>query len=71
MFFNMIIDNEIVFIIFDDGKVNVVGFGFIDVFNQVFDSVEVDVKVVVIYGGEGKFCGGFDFLVMKGEDKGQ
>ena len=71
MSFNMTIDNEIALITFDDGKVNAVGFGLIDAFNQALDSAEADEKAVVIYGGEGKFCGGFDLSVMKGEDKGQ
>ena len=71
MSFNMTIDNEIALITFDDGKVNAVDFGLIDAFNQALDSAEADAKAVVIYGGEGKFCGGFDLSVMKGEDKGQ
>ena len=68
MSFNMTIDNEIALITFDDGKVNAVGFGLIDAFNQALDSAEADSKAVVIYGGEGNFCRGFDLSVMKGED---
>lgn len=40
MVFNLVINNDIVVIIFDDGKVNVVGFDFIQQFNDVLNEVE-------------------------------
>lgn len=49
----------------DDGKVNVVGYEFLVVINEVFDCVEVEVKVVVLVGWFGRFLVGFDFFVMK------
>lgn len=69
MSFDLTIENEIALITFDDGKVNAVGFDLINRFNNALDKVESDAKAVIIYGGEGKFCGGFDLSVMKGDDE--
>lgn len=69
MSFNVTIENEIALITFDDGKVNAVGFDLIAQFNDALDKAEREAKAVVMYGGESKFCGGFDLSVMKGDDK--
>lgn len=69
MSLELTIENDIALIKFDDGKVNAVGFDLIDAFNQALDKVETDANALVMYGGEGKFCGGFDLTVMKGDDK--
>lgn len=69
MSLELTIENDIALIKFDDGKVNAVGFDLIDAFNQALDKVEKDANALVMYGGEGKFCGGFDLTVMKGDDK--
>ena len=69
MAFNLAINNDIAVITFDDGKVNAVGFTLIEQFNNALDEAEKDAKAVVLHGGEGKFCGGFDLSVMKSGDK--
>lgn len=69
MSLELTIENEIALIKFDDGKVNAVGFDLIDAFNTALDRAEQEANAVVLYGGEGKFCGGFDLTVMKAEDK--
>ncbi|MEA3381104.1 MAG: crotonase/enoyl-CoA hydratase family protein [Pseudomonadota bacterium] len=69
MAFNLAINNDIAVISFDDGKVNAVGFTLIEQFNNALDEAEKDAKAVVLHGGEGKFCGGFDLSVMKSGDK--
>ncbi|MED5523122.1 MAG: enoyl-CoA hydratase-related protein, partial [Pseudomonadota bacterium] len=69
MAFNLAINNDIAVITFDDGKVNAVGFELIQQFNDALDEAEQNAKAVVLHGGEGKFCGGFDLSVMKADDK--
>lgn len=69
MAFNLKIENDVAVITFDDGKVNAVGFTLIDQFNDALNSAEKEAKAVVLHGGEGKFCGGFDLSVMKSGDK--
>ncbi len=69
MAFNLAINNDIAVITFDDGKVNAVGFTLIEQFNNALDEAEKNAKAVVLHGGEGKFCGGFDLSVMKSGDK--
>ena len=69
MAFNLAINNDIAVIAFDDGKVNAVGFTLIEQFNNALDEAEKNAKAVVLHGGEGKFCGGFDLSVMKSGDK--
>ena len=69
MAFNLAINNDIAVISFDDGKVNAVGFTLIEQFNNALDEAEKNAKAVVLHGGEGKFCGGFDLSVMKSGDK--
>lgn len=69
MAFDLKIDNDIAVITFDDGKVNAVGFTLIDQFNYALDEAGKNAKAVVLHGGKGKFCGGFDLSVMKAEDK--
>jgi enoyl-CoA hydratase len=69
MAFNATIENDISVITFDDGKVNAVGFTLIEQFNNALDDAEKNAKAVVLHGGEGRFCGGFDLTVMKGDDK--
>ena len=69
MAFNLAINNDIAVITFDDGKVNAVGFTLIEQFNNALDEAEKNAKAVVLQGGEGKFCGGFDLSVMKSGDK--
>ena len=69
MAFNLSINNDIAVITFDDGKVNAVGFELIQQFNDALDEAEQNAKAVVLHGGEGKFCGGFDLSVMKADDK--
>jgi enoyl-CoA hydratase len=69
MAFDFKIENDIAVITFDDGKVNAVGFDLIDKFNSALDEAENNANAVVLHGGEGKFCGGFDLSVMKGSDK--
>jgi len=69
MAFNATIENDISVITFDDGKVNAVGFTLIEQFNNALDDAEKNAKAVVLYGGEGRFCGGFDLTVMKDDDK--
>ena len=69
MAFNLAINNDIAVITFDDGKVNAVGFTLIEQFKNALDEAEKNAKAVVLHGGEGKFCGGFDLSVMKSGDK--
>ena len=69
MAFKLAINNDIAVITFDDGKVNAVGFTLIEQFNNALDEAEKNAKAVVLHGGEGKFCGGFDLSVMKSGDK--
>ena len=69
MAFNLSINNDIAVITFDDGKVNAVGFELIQQLNDALDEAEQNAKAVVLHGGEGKFCGGFDLSVMKADDK--
>ena len=69
MAFNLAINNDIAVITFDDGKFNAVGFTLIEQFNNALDEAEKNAKAVVLHGGEGKFCGGFDLSVMKSGDK--
>ena len=69
MAFNLAINNDIAVITFDDGKVNAVGFTLIEQFINALDEAEKNAKAVVLHGGEGKFCGGFDLSVMKSGDK--
>ncbi len=69
MAFDFKIENDIAVITFDDGKVNAVGFTLIDQINDALDTAEKEAKALVLHGGEGKFCGGFDLSVMKADDK--
>lgn len=69
MAFELKIDNDIALITFDDGKVNAVGFTLIEQLNHALDKAEENARAVVIHGGKGKFCGGFDLSVMKADDK--
>jgi enoyl-CoA hydratase len=69
MAFELKIEDDIAVITFDDDKVNAVGFSLIAQFNQALDTAEEQAKAVVLYGGKGKFCGGFDLSVMKSGDE--
>lgn len=69
MTFEFKIENDIAVITFDDNKVNAVGFKLIEQFNQALDTAEKQAKAAVLYGGKGKFCGGFDLSVMKSGDE--
>ncbi|GFD90360.1 enoyl-CoA hydratase [Tenacibaculum sp. KUL152] len=69
MAFDLKIENDIAVITFDDGKVNAVGFTLIEQLNNALDEAEQKANAVVLHGGEGKFCGGFDLSVMKADDK--
>lgn len=68
MAFDYKIENDIAVITFDDGKVNAVGFTLIEQINNALDDAQENAKAVVLHGGEGKFCGGFDLSVMKSGD---
>jgi len=68
MAFDYKIENDIAVITFDDGKVNAVGFTLIEQFNKALDDAQENANAVVLHGGDGKFCGGFDLSVMKSGD---
>ncbi len=52
----------------NNGKVNAFSFELIDALNKCLDEAEAQAKAVVLYGGEGKFCGGFDLGIIQGND---
>ena len=49
----------------DDGKANVMSVAMLAALNEALDRAEKQAKVVVLYGREGSFSGGFDLSVFK------
>jgi enoyl-CoA hydratase len=57
--------NEVATIRMDDGKANVMSIAMLTALNEALDRAEQEAKVVVLYGREGFFSGGFDLGAFK------
>jgi enoyl-CoA hydratase len=52
----------------DDGKANAFSFALLDALNAALDRAEKEAKAVAWFGRAGRFSGGFDLGVMRGDD---
>jgi enoyl-CoA hydratase len=59
------LNNDIATLRMDDGKANVMNAPMLAALNEALDRAEQEAKVVVLYGREGCFSGGFDLGVFK------
>ncbi len=59
------LNNDVATLRMDDGKANVMSIAMLTALNQALDRAEQEAKVVVLYGREGSFSGGFDLGVLK------
>jgi len=57
--------NDVATLRMDDGKANVMNIAMLTALNEALDQAERQAKVVVLYGREGSFSGGFDLSVFK------
>ena len=59
------LNNDVATLRMDDGKANVMSIAMLTALNEALDRAEQEAKVVVLYGREGSFSGGFDLGVFK------
>ena len=59
------LNNDVATLRMDDGKANVMSNDKLEALNEALDRAEQEAKVVVLYGREGFFSGGFDLGVFK------
>lgn len=59
------LNNDVAMLQMDDGKANVMNAPMLAALNEALDRAEQEAKVVVLYGREGFFSGGFDLGVFK------
>lgn len=62
------IENDIAIIDIDHGKVNAANMELLGQLETALNQAEDQAKAVIIYGGQGKFCAGFDLEVMQSGD---
>jgi enoyl-CoA hydratase len=59
------LNNGVATLRMDDGKANVMSIAMLTALNEALDRAEQEAKVVVLYGREGSFSGGFDLGAFK------
>jgi enoyl-CoA hydratase len=65
------IEGKAAVITLDDGKANAVSFAVLDELSRMLAAATEEAEAVVLMGRPGRFSGGFDLSVMRGDDIGE
>ncbi len=65
------LEGETAVITLDDGKANAISFAVLDELSRMLAAAREEAKAVVVIGRPGRFSGGFDLAVMRGDDIGE